>query len=48
VSRSHHVATAACRHAANASEFVAKVQAETGIELNIISPAEEARLAVAG
>jgi len=48
VSRAHNVATAACRQAANGAAFAAKVLAETGIELNIISPAEEARLAVAG
>lgn len=48
VSRAHNVATAACRQAANGVAFAAKVLAETGIELNIISPAEEARLAVAG
>ncbi len=48
VSRAHNVATAACRQAANGVGFAAKVLAETGIELDIISPAEEARLAVAG
>jgi exopolyphosphatase / guanosine-5'-triphosphate,3'-diphosphate pyrophosphatase len=48
VSRAHNVATAACRQAANGPAFAARVLAETGIELNIISPAEEARLAVAG
>ena len=48
VSRAHNVATAACRQAANGADFAARVLAETGIELNIISPAEEARLAVAG
>ncbi|MFZ5836301.1 MAG: Ppx/GppA phosphatase family protein [Pseudomonadota bacterium] len=48
VSRAHNVATAACRQAANGAAFAAKVLAETGIELNIISPAEEARLAVVG
>ncbi len=48
VSRAHNVATAACRQAANGAAFAATVLAETGIELSIISPAEEARLAVAG
>lgn len=48
VSRAHNVATAACRQAANGAAFAARVLSETGIELNIISPAEEARLAVAG
>lgn len=48
VSRAHNVATAACRQAVNGAAFAARVLAETGIQLNIISPAEEARLAVAG
>ncbi len=48
VSRAHNVATAACRQAANGAAFASRVFAETGIELEIISPAEEARLAVAG
>lgn len=48
VSRARNVATAACRSASNQNEFAARVQAETGIELDIISAAEEARLAVAG
>jgi len=42
------VATEACRQAANGPEFVARVQAETGIMLDIISAREEARLAVLG
>jgi exopolyphosphatase/guanosine-5'-triphosphate,3'-diphosphate pyrophosphatase len=42
------VATEACRRAANGREFVARVRAETGIALDIIAPAEEARLAVLG
>lgn len=48
VSRARNVATAACRQAGNAAVFTAQVLAETGIELHVISPAEEARLAVAG
>lgn len=48
VSRARNVATAACRQAGNGAVFAAQVLAETGIELNIISPEEEARLAVAG
>ncbi|UTW57272.1 Ppx/GppA family phosphatase [Kordiimonas sp. SCSIO 12603] len=43
-----HVATEACRVADNAEEFVARVKAETGINLDIISTGEEARLAVMG
>jgi len=42
------VATEACRRAANGSEFVDRVYRETGIALDVISPAEEARLAVMG
>lgn len=42
------VATAACRHAANASDFVARVRAETAVTLEIITAEEESRLAVAG
>jgi exopolyphosphatase/guanosine-5'-triphosphate,3'-diphosphate pyrophosphatase len=43
-----YVATEACRRAANCEEFRARVRAETGIGLEIISTAEEARLVVAG
>lgn len=43
-----HVATEACRSAANADAFVSRVRSETGLNLDIISPAEEARLAVLG
>jgi len=42
------VATAACRHADNAGAFLRRVQAETGLKLEIIPPHEEARLALAG
>lgn len=42
------VATEACRRASNGAEFVARVYSETGIKLDIISPKEEARLAVLG
>ncbi len=38
------VATSAVREAANGGEFVERVQAEAGVELEIISGAEEARL----
>jgi exopolyphosphatase/guanosine-5'-triphosphate,3'-diphosphate pyrophosphatase len=43
-----NVATEACRRAANGVSFVERVYAETGIALDVISPAEEARLAVLG
>ncbi|WP_188873834.1 Ppx/GppA phosphatase family protein [Iodidimonas muriae] len=42
------VATEACRAAVNCSDFVARVKRETGLNLDVISPAEEARLAVVG
>src|SRR3954471_11367074 len=48
VSLSRSVATEACRRAANGEEFAERVRAETGIVLDIIEPAEEARLAVLG
>jgi exopolyphosphatase / guanosine-5'-triphosphate,3'-diphosphate pyrophosphatase len=48
VSLSRSVATEACRRATNGTEFVRRVRAETGIALEIIDPAEEARLAVLG
>ncbi len=48
VSLSRSVATEACRRARNGSEFAERVREETGIVLDIIEPAEEARLAVLG
>jgi len=48
VAGARSVATAACRRAANCDAFIDRVAAETGIELEIISPTEEARLAMAG
>jgi exopolyphosphatase/guanosine-5'-triphosphate,3'-diphosphate pyrophosphatase len=46
--RARHVATEACRKAANCRYFVDRVEAATGLRLEIISVAEEARLAIAG
>lgn len=43
-----HVATEACRIADNSDQFVERVRLETGINLDVISPGEEARLAVLG
>ena len=48
VSLSRAVATEACRRAVNGRDFVERVRRETGIALDIISPQEEARLAVLG
>jgi exopolyphosphatase/guanosine-5'-triphosphate,3'-diphosphate pyrophosphatase len=42
------VATEACRQAVNGAQFIERVKRETGIHLDIISPKEEARLAVMG
>ncbi len=42
------VATEACRRAANCEEFLARVREETGLDIEIISTAEEARLVVSG
>lgn len=46
VTRMRLVATAACRRASNAGEFIRLVRRETGLQLEIIQPEEEARLAV--
>jgi exopolyphosphatase / guanosine-5'-triphosphate,3'-diphosphate pyrophosphatase len=43
-----YVATEACRRASNCAEFLARVHQDTGIALEIISAAEEARLVVTG
>jgi exopolyphosphatase/guanosine-5'-triphosphate,3'-diphosphate pyrophosphatase len=40
------IATEACRRAANAPEFVARVAEQTGLKLDIISTREEAKLAL--
>ncbi|WP_349038712.1 Ppx/GppA phosphatase family protein [Pseudotabrizicola sp. 4114] len=46
VNRMRLVATEACRRARNARDFIRQVKRETGLQLEIISPEEEARLAV--
>lgn len=48
VLRARLIATEACRSAANGAEFLARVTAETGLELEIIDRQTEARLAVSG
>ncbi len=48
VSLARSVATEACRRAVNGRHFVERVRRETGICLEIISPEEEARLAMLG
>ena len=42
------MATQACRSAENGAEFLDRVERETGLRLQVISPREEARLSVAG
>ena len=48
VTRQRCIATQACRAASNGEAFLARVRVETGLEFEIITPAEEARLAVTG
>ncbi|MDR9394261.1 MAG: Ppx/GppA phosphatase family protein [Roseovarius sp.] len=46
VSRMRLVATEACRRACNGADFMKRVRRETGLDLDIIQPQEEAQLAV--
>jgi exopolyphosphatase/guanosine-5'-triphosphate,3'-diphosphate pyrophosphatase len=48
VTRQRCIATQACRAASNGEEFLSRVFESTGLEFEIITPAEEARLAVTG
>ncbi|HHZ09236.1 MAG TPA: Ppx/GppA family phosphatase [Rhizobiales bacterium] len=48
VRRARLIATEACRAAANGAEFLDRVEAETGLVLEIIDRETEARLAVSG
>lgn len=48
ISKQRFVATEACRRARNAEQFLARVQRETGLAIDIISNEEEARLAFLG
>lgn len=48
VTRHRLVATEACRIAGNGAEFIARVQGETGLALEIVDRESEARLAAAG
>ena len=48
VANGRFVATEACRRASNCEEFLAQVRAETGLVIETISTAEEARLVVSG
>jgi exopolyphosphatase/guanosine-5'-triphosphate,3'-diphosphate pyrophosphatase len=48
VRRSRGIATEACRRADNGPAFLERVEADTGIALEPVTPAEEARLTLAG
>jgi exopolyphosphatase/guanosine-5'-triphosphate,3'-diphosphate pyrophosphatase len=48
ITRARFVATEACRRASNGQDFMARVQRETGLAIDIISSEEEARLAFLG
>ena len=48
VTRSRLIATEACRAASNGAQFIARVQAEAGLALEVVTNEDEARLAVAG
>jgi exopolyphosphatase / guanosine-5'-triphosphate,3'-diphosphate pyrophosphatase len=48
IASGRYVATEACRRAANCEAFLARVREEVGLEIEIISTAEEARLVVSG
>ncbi|MCF3642520.1 Ppx/GppA family phosphatase, partial [Rhizobium sp. TRM95111] len=48
IRRSRLIATEACRSAENGPAFLARVRAETGLDLEIINRETEARLAVSG
>jgi len=48
VTRSRSIATEACRRASNCDEFLRQVREGAGLEIDIISPGEEAELALVG
>ena len=48
VARARMVATQACRIAGNGPEFIGRVRDHTGLDLEILTPETEAKLAVAG
>ena len=48
IATGRYVATEACRRAANCDEFLGRVRDEVGLEIEIISTVEEARLVVGG
>lgn len=48
LSNKRYVTTAVCREASNREEFLDLIRLKTGLELEVISTAEEARLAIMG
>ncbi|MGK2740090.1 Ppx/GppA phosphatase family protein [Tepidicaulis sp. LMO-SS28] len=48
VTRARTIATEACRKAANGAAFIERVERETGLILDVVTPEDEARLAVSG
>lgn len=48
VTRARTIATEACRKAANGAAFIERVERETGLKLDVVTPQDEARLAVSG
>jgi exopolyphosphatase/guanosine-5'-triphosphate,3'-diphosphate pyrophosphatase len=48
VTRAHCIATEACRTANNGASFIERAEKETGLTLDVISTAQEARFAAAG
>jgi exopolyphosphatase / guanosine-5'-triphosphate,3'-diphosphate pyrophosphatase len=48
IAQGRYVATEACRQAINCEMFLARVREETGLDIEIITSIEEARLVVAG
>ena len=48
VTKLRAIATEACRQAKNGEVFLERVKSETGLDMEIIGPEEEARLAVQG
>lgn len=48
VRRARVIATEACRRASNGRAFLRRVRRETGLDMEVITPEQEARLALAG
>jgi len=48
VTRARTIATEACRKAMNGAGFIERVERETGLVLDVVTPEDEARLAVSG